>query len=169
MTATDLTPDLDQLDEADQLDADDGALFADDGPRAQVRRVSLLDHAAAVIYQARRLTVGDLLECGAGMCSAVEDLAAALATGDEGQIKGAALDLVDVTHATAGHRAAVDARPATRRAFDDAHEMYPRDEVMTVAPRYSHADRRGATIGGIELMACHLAELADDAPVAAAQ
>lgn len=169
MTATDLTPTTHHDDDGDQLEGDQlddaPALFdVDDQPaRTAGRHVTLTHHAAAIVYQARMLTVGDLLDCGAGMCSAVEDLARALDRGEAAHLKGAALDLVDVTHATQGHRAAVDARPATRPAVDGPGERYPRD-IHTAAPRYSHADRRAPMIASIGGMAESFATTAAGTP-----
>lgn len=167
MTATDLTPITDD-DDGDQLEGDpldEAALFDLDDQHARTagRHVTLTDHAAAIVYQARILTVGDLLDCGAGMCSAVEDLARALDRGEAAHIKGAALDLVDVTHATQGHRTAVDARPATVPAVDGPGEMYPRD-IHTATPRYSHADRRAPMVASIGGMADFLATAAAGTP-----
>lgn len=142
----------------DDLDEQDGEQA---GGFAGVRDVTLADHASAVVGQARLLSYGDVLDCGPGMCSALEDLAHTLARvldGEAGQpeLKGAALDLVDVTRATQPHRAQLDAAPLRHPPIDRPHEMYPRD-LTVVPPRYSHADRRGALVGSITLMGEFLA------------
>lgn len=145
----------------DDAALDDGALFpdptTDDGGDEQPPvpdRIDVAHAAHGVVYTARSLTVGDLMDCGPGLLAAVDQLAAALTHGKPIGLLAAAMVLVDVKAETEPCRAALDARPA-RSLADGRGEMYPRD-ITVVPPRYGHADRRAPLMASIDLLGWHV-------------